>query len=73
MSLFFCVARVSPVTTLEFLLALGLFGPDVRALVRWRWDWEALEPVHVCAEPPYKRRSYSKYLTLHLWSRVAWT
>ena len=66
--LFFCVARVSPVMTLGFFLALGLFGSDVRALV---WDGKRWN-LYIWTEPRYKRRSYLRYLTLHLWSCVAW-
>jgi hypothetical protein len=65
---FLCVARVLPLTTLGFfLLALGLFSPDVRALVRD--SWEALEMVHTGATR--ESYSYSRYLTWHLWSCVA--
>jgi len=53
----FCVARVSPMTTLGFLLALGLFGSDVRALVGDGKRWS----LYMWTEPPYKRQSYLRY------------
>jgi hypothetical protein len=43
--------------TLGFLLALGLFGSDVRALVMDGKRWN----LYMWAEPPYKRQSYLRY------------